>query len=165
MFQCILILLASTMVKVRRASQYQEGSLTEFGRLRIVHLSDLRTIETQVSVEEQSVVYGMRLGWRSGPPPLTGELISLHLPQSRLLVRVSRVSRSCVCCAHGVVYLLVEQIPGITADTRICECANRRQMRTARQWRDLAAETICPRRSRAVLRNVSEILRRKERMS
>jgi len=139
--------------------QYHEGSRKEFGLLTIIHLSDLLTVETQVSIGDKTVLYGMRLGWKRGRPPLTGELVSLHLPQSKILVRVSRVTRTCVCCPQGIVHLYVEQLPGVSADATVCDCAKTREMKTAKGWRDIAAEVECPRKSRSVLRRVSDILK------
>ncbi len=141
---------------------YREGSQTDFGKLRVVHISDLLTIETQVSIEDEAVAYGMRLGWRRGPPPLT-ELISLHLPQCKILVRVTRVTRTCVCCAHGIVHILADQVPGVVADATVCHCSKKRGMKTAKAWRDIAAETECPRKNRAVLSRVSDILKGRKR--
>ena len=143
------------------ALQYREGAVENFGRLRIIHLGDLLTVETQVTIADKALVYGMRLGWKRAAPPLTGELVSLHLPQSKLLVRVTKVTRTCLCCARGIVYLHVEQVPGIIADPRVCDCAVKRPMETVGKWRDIAGEVACPRKNRAMLANVAEIIRRK----
>ena len=143
------------------ALQYHEGVRDKFGLLRIIHLYDLFTIETQVTVNDGNLSYGMRLGWKKGIPPLTGELVSLHLPHSKIPVRVVRVSRTCLCCTHGVVRLQVEQVPGILADPMICDCSKQREMQTAETWRDM--EVPCPRRHRAVLHRVSEIIEGKRR--
>lgn len=151
------------MANRRDEVQYREGSRVEFGWLRIVHLDDLLSIETRIEVQDGAVVYGMRLGWKKGEPPLVGELISLHLPKSKTLVRVSRVARTCVCCAHGITYLYVEQTSGVLPDPSICACARRRELLACRQWRDYTVETTCPRKSRAVLSEVSATLKsRKE---
>lgn len=139
--------------------QYKEGSREEFGWLRVIHLDDLLSIETQLSISEGAVLYGMRLGWKRGLPPLTGELISLHMPQSRMLVRVSRVMRTCVCCTRGAVYVHVEPSPGIVPDTsKICHCSKKRNQKTVKDWRNYDEEVACSQKGRAVLRNVSEIL-------
>ena len=142
------------------ALQYHEGVRDRFGLLRIVHLYDLFSIETQVTINDGNLAYGMRLGWKKGVPPLTGELVSLHLPQSKILVRVVRVSRTCLCCSHGVVRLQVEQVPGILADPMVCDCSKQREMQTAPAWRDM--EVSCPRRHRAALHKVSEIIERRK---
>lgn len=138
--------------------QYKEGSRADFGKLRVVHMGDLDTLETQIAIQADAIMYGMRLGWRYGAPPLTGELLSLHLPQSKMLVRVSRVQRTCVCCPRGAVYVYVDTVPGILPDTSICKCSQKRPAQVAKEWRDFSSEVDCPRKSRAVLRKVSDIL-------
>ena len=143
--------------------QYREGSREDFGLLRIVHLSHLRSIETQVDITESQMLYSMRLSWRSGVPPLTGELISLHLPKSRIPARISRVTRTCVCCPQGRVHIYAHPIPGFLPDERVCDCAQRRETDIAAEWRDYGAETECRRRGRGVLREVSDILKSRKR--
>ena len=143
-----------------RTIQYKEASKHEFGDLRVVHLGDVTSIETQLTIKDSEVIYGMRLSWRWGPPPLRGELISLHLPQSKNLVRVSRVTRTCVCCAHGITQVHVEPVNGVLSDMTVCECSKKRQMRNGgnQEWRDIGEEVSCTRRKRGVLRRVSDMI-------
>lgn len=119
-----------------RAYAYAEGEDLRVGVVRPVHMPEMLAIEEQYVPSRNTVTRAARIHWLDkGNPPVKGQLLSLHLPGQRVLVCVSRVSRSCGCCPKGAVALVyVREVRTAMRMYKECRCTTTPQWAQTDEW-------------------------------
>ena len=115
---------------------YREGEDEIHGRVRAVHLHELLALEEQYVPTNGVIDRAIRAHWPGqSVPPLIGAMVSLHVPGQRVLVRVTRVARSCNCCVRGACALVyMREMPETRRLQMECECTTKVGWSDADKW-------------------------------
>lgn len=151
-----------------RPLRYREGVCPEFGRVRPVHLTDVKEIERRTEVRENNLTMMTRLTWneKSLSVPKITDFISLHEADGKKLYVVDRVTRSCVCCPQrSLLFLHLTPVEGVLPRSHLCECATKKYWHQSMAWADAPEAGLCRKAGNDSLLRISESIKARGKLN